>query len=1080
MAERLIDQDARDRIREGLDRNLVVLAGAGAGKTFALVERMVEVIRCGIEHVEHLAAITFTRKAAGEMRGRFYLALRKAADATEDPNERIRFREALSTVDQCFIGTIHAFCGRLLRERPLDARLPPDFQEADERTEARLRRQAWDLFVQARFSEQDPRLAELDGVGLRTEDLYGFFERRCQFSDLPVRITLEGSLPRVGALAPYRRVDLTDSTDTLVEFVRQARQWVPDPLNEPPDRFQARLIYATNFVDHYGLRTDADRVHLLSRFSVKNTAIVLRKWAPNEAEARALRDRDFADIRDRVIQPALTAWRQAVYPRAASLVDDAVEFYAEMRRTQGFVSFQDLLERAAALLRQNPDVRQALARRYRLLFVDEFQDTDPIQAEIVSLLSSDGENEDWRACRSRPGSLFLVGDEKQSIYRFRRADLDTFRFVTDRIEAAGGERVALTTSFRATGKLCDWINTAFEPLFDQDDDRYQAGFAPLHAARDPGLLDHHVYTLTTPAVAYHRRHEIAALEADRIARFIAACLANQKPIPLERTLEPADFLLLSRTTGALDAYAHALESHRIPFEVAGSGQLGQREEIRRILELLEAIHAPDNPIPLVGYLRGPLVGAGDDDLYAFKKAGGAFHFRTSVPKDLAAPHHDVLASAFDRLRRYETLLENAPPAVALERILDDLGFIPFTASLEMGSSRAGNIVRLLAIVRRWEAESRHWGDCLDELRDLVQDPVYKVEEMTLESGGSNAVRLMNLHQAKGLEAPVVFLVDAYDTSHRQHGPEFHVDRTREQPYLALPVTRPLGEHVVETVAEPEGWEADADREQKFLDAEEKRLIYVAATRAEDLLIVSKYTGNTDNGPWAPLYPFLENTPELPPTPDIAHTEPIPIDLDPDAATIDRENRWSALRQASHTIVSISDRPPEDRSEGNPLPPGYGADYGVLVHDLLQMAVDGVLPTDIEGLVDVLATNAGIDTIQQEAAISAVHAFKRSAIWQAIQTSPAVYTEVDLARPESLMGTSISRGRIDLVYRVKGGWQIVDYKTDRASTPTEQAALVRHYASQIQAYGKHWQAITRQTVVESGIWSTETSTWLPLS
>ena len=1067
MADRLIDQPARDRIRDNLDRNVVVLAGAGAGKTFALVQRMVEVIRAGLEPVEHLAAITFTRKAAGEMRGRFYLALRAAAEETTVPEQKVRFRKALSRVDQCFIGTIHAFCGRLLRERPLDARLPPDFQEADERTEALHRRLAWDRFVQSRFSEQEPRLAELEAVGLRTEDLYGFFERRCQFSDLPLRPT------------PAREVDLTEDAATLVDFVRDARQWVPDPLREPPDRFQARLIYATNFVDHYGLRTSADRVHLLSRFSVKSTGIVLRKWSPNEDHARLIRDDRFAAIRDRVIQPALTAWRQSVYPRAASLVDDAVEFYAEARRTQGVVSFQDLLERAAQLLRQNPEVRASLGNRYRRLFIDEFQDTDPIQAEIISLLSSDTVDDDWRVCEPRPGSLFLVGDEKQSIYRFRRADLDTFRFVTDRIEASGGERLSLTTSFRAAGKLCDWINTGFEPLFAQDDPRYQAEFAPLHAAREPGQLDAHVYTMTSPAVPYHRRHEIASLEADRVARFIAACLAGKPPLPVTRTFEPSDFLILSRTTGALEVFARALEVHHVPFEVAGSGQLGQREEIGRVLELLDAIHVPDDPIPLVGYLRGPFVGAGDDDLYAFRKAGGVFHFRTKVPEDLPSPHREVFVAAFDRLRRYEYQLENAPVAVALERILDDLGFIPFVACLEMGSSRAGNLVRLLAIFRRWEAESRHWGDCLAELRDLVQDPVYKVEEMTLESGGSNAVRLMNLHQAKGLEAPIVFLVDAYDTSHRQHGPEFHVDRTLDPPRLSLPVTRPLGEHVIETVAEPEGWEEDTAREQHFIDAEEKRLIYVAATRAEDLLVVCRYAGNTENGPWAPLYPYLERAPELPSVETTEIPESDDIDLDVEAASGSRQTAWAALRQASHSVVSISESPAETQTEEDPLPPGYGADYGLLVHNLIQKAVDGVLPDDLEACVRVVADPSEISQEQQSAAISAVEAFKESPIWTDLQTAAAVYTEVDVARPESLMGVSISRGRIDLVYRVKGGWRIVDFKTDRARTPAEQAALVRHYAGQVQAYAKHWQAITRQSVVDTGLWSTETGVWLPI-
>lgn len=1069
MAERLIDQDARDRIRDVLDRNIVVSAGAGAGKTFKLVERMVEVVRSGKVDVEHLAAITFTRKAAGEMRGRFYMGLREAANTETDPTRNDRLRHALAHVDQCFIGTIHSFCARLLRERPLDAKLPPDFQEVDERVEAVHRRQAWDDFFHERFSVDDPRLSELDAVGLRTEDLYGFFERRCQFSDLPLRPTRTID------------VDLVAPGKALVDWILDARRYVPDPLYEPPDQFQTRLIYASNFIEHYGLRTDANRVHLFSRFSLKNTGIVLRKWSPHETEARMIRDEGFAGIRDTVVEPTLARWRQAVYPQAADLVDDAAAYYKEVRRTLGILSFQDLLERAADLLRNKPDVRRALARRYRVLFVDEFQDTDPIQAEIITRLTAENESADWRGCRPRPGSLFLVGDEKQSIYRFRRADIDTFRQVSEQIVASGGEAVSLTTSFRSVGTLCGWINNAFEPLFGGDEARFQADFAPLHPVRDPGALDQHVYTLSSAAVPYHRRTDIAEAEADRVARFIGACVDGDPPLDLGRPLHPQDFLILTRTTGALDVFARALEQEGLPFDVAGSGRLGESEEIGRVLELLEAVHRPDDALSLVGYLRGPFVGLGDDELYAFRKAGGAFNYNIPVPNARGAESRERIVRAFDRLRQAKYDLENRPPAVALERILDDLQALPFVASLEMGSSRAGNLIRLIAIFRAWESEGKNWGACLEELRDLVRDPKFKVEEMTLESGGDSAVRLMNLHQAKGLQAPVVFLVDGYDTSHRRHGPAFHVSRSGKFPYLALPVTRPLGEHVIETVAQPTGWSDDETREQSFLDAEEKRLIYVGATRAKDLLVVAQYKGNMDNGPWAPLYPYLASAPELPDIsrkPDALSTDD---NIDVEAANRNREDRWRILKHASHTLITPSEAEPPDHPEESPLPPGYGADYGTLVHNLLQQCIEDRLPEKPSKLVLALAKKASIGPEEGAAALETLARFSSSDLLKEVRSSPDSYTEVDFAAPESLLGkTSILRGRIDLVYRVKGGWTIVDFKTERVRTPSEQAALVRHYRNQVRAYSRTWRQLCGQNVVEAGIWSTETGTWLPIT
>jgi len=231
----LKDQDARDTIERVLDENLMVLAGAGAGKTYALVQRMVNAVRTGAVAVDKLAAITFTRKAAGEMRGRFFMQLKACADeATGEEAKRVR--QALEQVDQCFIGTIHSFCGQLLRERPMEAGLPPEFSEVEDREEVVMRREAWDRFVQRCFLDEDPRLAQFEELGLRTEDLYAFFQRRCQFSDVMLKPTV------------VDKPDLETAVLAVEDFVTRAEVQIPDPLPGKRDGAQTALMRARLFL----------------------------------------------------------------------------------------------------------------------------------------------------------------------------------------------------------------------------------------------------------------------------------------------------------------------------------------------------------------------------------------------------------------------------------------------------------------------------------------------------------------------------------------------------------------------------------------------------------------------------------------------------------------------------------------------------------------------------------------------------------------------------------------------------------------------------------------------------------------
>ncbi len=1073
MAVDLKDATARDRIVADLDRNLLVQAGAGAGKTHALIGRMVEVVGTGREQVQHMAAITFTKKAAGEMRARFHAGLRSALSrAPGSSPEQSRLLYAIDHVDQCYIGTIHAFCAKLLRERPLELGLPPGFSEMEMRGEWVSLREAWDAFVLDRYGAQDPRLDLFDSWGIRTDEFFDFFRRRSQFTELDLH------------WAEVPPADLMEPARIAADWVESVSAWIPDPLEERPDRLQEALLKTSHFLRNRGLQEERDARYLLSQLDLHSGSVVLKRWSPHQDKARELRDTGLPELVETTVRPALTRWRRAIYPEVAAFIDEAVESHRLRRFRAGTLTFQDLLEQAAQLLAENSRVRADLQNRYRSLFVDEFQDTDPLQAEILLYLTSEDPGvSDWRDCRPKPGSLFLVGDEKQAIYRFRRADLDVFRYVRDRVRSSGGDVLHLNTNFRSLTGICDWVNGAFEPIFGGFDPRYQATFAPLEPYREPQDETPSIMQITIDKVGGNDRTTIARQDANRIARYIAASIAGDDTISgaaLSGPVSPADFMILTRTTGRLDTYAHALEALDIPFSIEGSGKLRESEELHDLIRLMECVLSPTNPIPLIAYLRGRFVGLGDDELAAFRSAGGQFDFRSDLPEDLQEQTATRFWHAFDILLAADRALQTEPVSVAFDRILEKLGTLPYATLRPMGSSRAGNLIRLGAIIRRWERAGWNWTESLQELQDLRDDPEYKLEEMTLDSGGGTSVRLMNLHQAKGLQARCVFLADPYDTSYERHDPDFHVSRSGSEPRLTLPVYRATGAHGKELISEPHGWDQDEEEEARFLDAEERRLVYVAATRAEDILVVSKYAGNTEKGPWSELYPFLEGHAELP-DPDIQVPSRASTEM-PDFGAVEQDlkDRWTRARLRSYGTATITGEDERDvrRSDEEPVL-GLGIEYGQLVHDVFERAIGGVLPDDASTYIETLFARED-QSENAQYALESLERFRSSELWSELQESRYVHTEVDFARAEDFMGqTQVTRGRVDLVYRVVGGWRIVDFKTDRTHSEAETQHLRSRYGDQVRAYAKHWTELSGERVRSAGLWATDPGVWIEI-
>lgn len=342
----LDDQSARERIRTDLETTLLVEAGAGSGKTTSLVGRMLSLIETGAARAEQIAAITFTRKAADELRARFRLALERRIRET-DGELRQRLRQALQDADRCTMATIHSFCGRLLRERPIEAGLDPQFRELEEEEAETLLHAAWDDYL-----ERHPGLPEaLEPLGLHVEDLRQVYARVNGYRD--VEIALE-DVPR----PDFDRIRLS-----LPPLLDEAAAYLPSAQPERGwDSLQEAVRDGRRLLRLHGMEEELRMLDLAKRFDRKLEA-TQNRWT-DKKKAKELGDR-FKEWQRDVLQPFLRGWREHLYPQAIAFVLPAVEHAARLRAERGELDFQDLLLRAAGLLREHPEVRSFLRNGMR-------------------------------------------------------------------------------------------------------------------------------------------------------------------------------------------------------------------------------------------------------------------------------------------------------------------------------------------------------------------------------------------------------------------------------------------------------------------------------------------------------------------------------------------------------------------------------------------------------------------------------------------------------------------------------------------------------------------------------------------
>ncbi len=1040
------DDAARRAIAEDLGTTMLVEAAAGTGKTTCLVARMVALVATGAARVENLSAVTFTIRAAAQLSQRFQNELEQRRGGETDAGRRRNLDEALSALESCFVGTIHAFCARLLRERPVEAGVDPAFREMDEPEDNGAREEAWRRYVQSLFVANHPVIPRLASLGVRMDDLRGAYDEVCENSDVE---------PAYGRETP--EPDFGEGRRRVAVFLDQACAALPAEAG--PDGwtgFESAVRRARRLTGLYDTTRAADFVQVLQ---------VLRGSKAREKAPRALKTA-LESLQEEVVKPGLKAWAEHLHPIVMPILVAARNAYRAWRRENGRLNFQDLLIEARDLLRARPDVRRALRQRFTPILVDEFQDTDPIQAELLFYLAGeDSEETDWRKLRPVPGSLFVVGDPKQSIYRFRRADIQTYQTVRGLIERNGGRIVELSTNFRSSAVLCDWVNRSFgQPdFFPAASTPEQAAYVALNAHRRSSAAAPSVFRLEVPASG-SRTEPVVREDAERISRFIAASVASGDRAP-------GDFLVLFRRRRFMGVYARALEGLGVPYEIAGGGAFGESDELGALMPLLESLSDPDDPVPFVAALRGPIFGVDDDALYRFARAGGRFRF-TAEPPAAADPR---IARAGRLLREALVDVEGLPPAAAIARLCGRLGLVALAAAEELGASRAGNLLKALAAARKFSAEGLDFAGVVGEIERMRHEDL--IEQMSIEPGRPGVVRLMTLHGAKGLEAPVVFLAEPAADNFPPR--DFWIDREREPPAGYFRVVQKLGQRGEQDLAAPTGWDAMREAEKKFELAETVRLLYVGATRAAEMLVVSikRTAAGKASGPWAPLDRLLPAAlPASAPSARRAAADPASpprLAEDPEIARAERASRLGAASTPTYAVASVTSvahtgTPPAWESTGR------GMSWGRVLHGALEAAMrdpklDLALP-----VANLLAAE---ERPAEELAevLRIVEAVRGSDLWARAQRAKRRLVEVPFALPD---GERTLVGVVDLVFEEDGEWVLVDYKSD-AITDANRAGLLEFYFPQVGHYRRSWEKLTG-TPTKAGLFfvATGETVWMP--
>lgn len=952
------DLDARLRALTDLGATLVVEAAAGTGKTALIAGRVTMLLAEGCAPAD-IAAITFTEKAASELSARVYsyvtqlligavpASLREVLPAGLSVAQRTSLTAARASLNELTVSTIHGFCQNIIHSYAVESNIDPGARIVDGTQQEILFDAVFNRWLRRRLTTS---VVADDPIAVLSKQ-----DPKHVVSTVRKLARFRGK-HRTARCIP---ADLSGRPD--IDFVKAVREFCECVREKNVELLQADLQRLSNFYEN-SFTAIPDFAALWNLAHPRRLAS-MRKESFDLKTPRLTAEAAAHFIRvDTCYRLLLGKLSTAIISGLSKVIDEVLHEYETFKRDAALLDFDDLLYRARDLVRNHGEVREALGKRYQRILVDEFQDTDRVQAEVLFRIASSDCPTSWVAGSLRPGSLFIVGDPKQSIYRFRGADIETYHSVRSAIQRKAPDDVLrISASFRSLPRILDHVNRCFNaPLTAEG----QPGYVHLISTRERCDADLGVAKTTVHLQDRLRADEIRQAEADQVAEICARLLGNMQvktPEGLPRPLEPSDIALLAPTGTKLWIYEQALDNRKLPFASQAGKNLFARQEVRDLLCIARVLADPLDTLALGSLLRGPLVGLSEQEMLdvvgQLPHIDGKPHL---IPRLSLLTHPDAIQHAVARetiriLRDLQLKAYSTTPLLILGEAIERLDVRPILVARERErNDRAmANVDVFLELSRSYAVRGLKQF-VLDVTQDWSDD--ISREEGRVDSHG-DAIDVVTMHSAKGLEWPVVILINT----------------VTQFPSRAEFVYRPIDDTLHWLVGDvvPPDLQGAIQSDEDASARERARLLYVAFTRAKDLLVIPQVPRLSANS-WANVISDTHlDAPELN-TASLA-LQPLPAAIEiknkQTADTFAREQAAisAGIRQVTWLRPSVDDLdriPPADLILEQESPEasaavGAGRVRGLILHKMMEEVLTGELESEISAL-----TARAADLLQQ--------------------------------------------------------------------------------------------------------------------
>ncbi len=1068
-----IDESSRKKITSNINENYFVEAGAGSGKTTALVSRMVKLIEEG-KDISHISAITFTKAAANEFYERFQNKL--IEESLKDTEYKDRYVHALQNIDLAFMGTIDAFCNMIMSEHPNEGLIPSDSTIIDEETANELYKKEYANILNGYYNDD------------LTEEAKEFM-RFHRFPEDAFVLTLNSLLRHRDCemvVPPYIKVDTDTEYEDEIKTVRKIVKVLKDNPNfiSSSNEDNAKVLrenfnnYSSYFYDSWEDNISNILFAYKQTFGKKDFRLfndALVRNALEEGIDYFVEHQGRSHHYELNKEKLLLIFKELMdrqYAITLNLANDAKPRILEKLRKQGFLTFNDYLIYLRDTLRKDAvnggKLIKHIYERHKYFLIDEFQDTDPIQAEIFFYLAAEDIKPNWKDCIPHKGSLFIVGDPKQSIYRFKNADVASYLNVEKMFKQPVGEVLHLYKNFRSTSDLKDWFNNTFEDLLIESDN--QAKFEPM-----PNDIKEDIKTFSgvykydaenTDDQAEVKDIILKLYDNDKYQILDKRKDKNGNIEIVKRRIKWDDFMIITPTKGCIPKYTKEFRNSGIPCFVEGNINFEESKAFKSFMNFFAAVSNPSDNRYLYASLKSGLFNIKEKDITEAKKNGYYFNVLNDVT-DLNIS--EELKYALRLLNQYAKEAKVLTSSSLFTKIINNV-----EAFKKQGTENMEYVYFALELLKEKEnsKEIITHNDAITFFEKLLYESNNQERCPGLERN-LNKVHIANLHKVKGLEKAVVILV--HPKKNKKPG-DFRLERldTGNKGYLFK-----VSDGYITIIETDKYKDPHGEIENECTDAENKRLQYVGATRAKNVLIIANKltkTGLAQSNPWYDLlegsYKKLTDIKTLLATDSAKEKKPKITDYNLLSKNVFDENKdtleKSKIKLFNPSKVIDDNQMDEieeiDEKTQKQLYESSGDSLatvsGTMVHRLMEVIINSKNQCVRDELIEFVLNDEMVTGFEEylndfRLMLGKVYDVMNSGGFKQINGAASnilpilfkadnVYTEVPFTYKTK--DNKLWNGIIDLIYEVDGKLHIIDWKTNKTDV-----GLDKHYRNQLDAY-----------------------------